>query len=218
MIPISVLFGLWYAPTYGYSRTKGASYALAMIVLIIIVTQMWYMILGQFIPDWGKDSYVPFLFVPLFAWAVRRMWKIPILHGIDFVTPIIFFSRAVALIGSNILGCARAVPCAWGIYSPNLGYTAFPMDLIEMLGHFTAAIVALIYARKLKYNGYGRIFALSMYITGFVRLFIQLGSMSYWWIRGINEKSVYSIVAIMMAIVIYRISNSDNKIRKWRSK
>lgn len=219
-MPLSVMMALWYGPKYGYDRKKAAAYSLTIMVIIVLFTYAC-----KWVPGWlGFTVYInaarTFVFVPLFTWALCRYWNISMLHGMDFMTPIIFFVRTFVLIGCTLLGCGQAIPCSWGIYSPSRGHTVFPMDLIDLIGTFSAGVVALIYARKLNYDGSGRTFALSMYILGFVRLFIQLGSTEYWWIRGFNDESVYSIVAIAMAIIIYRnwqkhIQNNGNK-SKWR--
>lgn len=219
-MPLAVLIAWWYAPRYGYERKKACPYALLITVLVVLLTYVC-----RWIPAWFGyvvylNSFRSFLFIPLFTLMLRRVWKIPMLHGADFMTPIMFFERTMVLVGCTLLGCGRAIPSEWGIYSPNQGCTVFPMDLIDLLGNFVAAVISLIYAKKLNYNGGGRIFALSMYILAFVRLFIQFGSMEVWWIRGFNDESVYSIVAIAMAIVIYRnwqknIHNNGNK-PKWR--
>lgn len=203
-MPLSVLMARWYGPQYGYDRKKAATYSLTMMVIIVLFTYACKWVLGWFGFTVFINAARTFLFVPLFTWILSRYWNISTLHGMDFMTPIIFFVRTVVLIGCTLLGCGQAVPCSWGIYSPSRGQTVFPMDLIDLIGTFSAGVVALIYARKLNYDGSGRTFALSMYILGFVRLFIQLGSTEYWWIRGFNDESVYSIVAIAMAIVIYR--------------
>lgn len=212
-MPLSVVIALWYAPKYGYERKKAATYSLTMMVIIVLFTYAC-----AWIPGWfGFTVYInaarTFMFVPLFTLLLSRYWNISVLHGADFITPIIFFVRTVVLIGCTLLGCGQAVPCDWGIYSPNFGCMVFPMDLIDLITTFLAGVVSLIYAKKLNYDGNGRIFALSMYILGFVRMLIQLGSTDYWWIRGFNDESVYSIVSMIMAIVIYR-NWQKNKIKQ----
>ena len=209
-MPLSVVIAWWYAPKYGYERKKATTYSLTMMVIIVLFTYAC-----KWIPGWfGFTVFInaarTFIFVPLFALALSRYWDIPVLHGLDFMTPIIFFVRTVVLIGCTLAGCGQAIPCGWGIYSPSKGCTVFPMDLIDLIGTFSAGVVALIYAKKLKYDGSGRTFALSMYILGFVRLFIQLGSTDYWWFRGFNDESVYSIVSIVMAILIDRNWQNNN--------
>jgi len=210
-MPLSVIIAWWYAPKYGYERKKAMTYSLTMMVIIVLFTYAC-----KWIPGWfGFTVFInaarTFMFVPLFALALSRYWDIPVLHGLDFMTPIIFFVRTVVLIGCTLAGCGQAIPCDWGIYSPSKGCTVFPMDLIDLIGTFSAGVVALMYAKKLKYDGSGRTFALSMYILGFVRLFIQLGSTDYWWFRGFNDESVYSIVSIVMAILIDRNWQNNNK-------
>ena len=211
-MPLSMIIAWWYAPKYGYDRKKATAYSLMMMIVIVLFTYAC-----KWVPGWfGFTVFInaarTFMFVPLFTLMLSRYWGISMLHGADFMTPIIFFVRTVVLVGCTMLGCGQAIPCDWGIYSPNRGCTVFPMDLIDLLGTFTAGVVSLFYAKKLNYDGNGRIFALAMYILGFVRLFIQLGSTEYWGFRGFNDESVYSIVSIVMAIVINRNWQRSNSI------
>ena len=203
-MPLAVIMGLWYGPKYGYDKKKAASYSLTMMIIIVLFTYAC-----KWVPGWfGFTVFInaarTCMFIPLFTLILSRFWNISTLHGADFMTPIIFFVRTVVLIGCNLVGCGLAIPCDWGIYNPSMGCRVFPMDFIDLLGTFAAGVISLIYAKRLNYSGNGRIFSLAMYILGFVRLFIQLGSMEVWWIRGFNDESIYSIVSIVMAIVIYR--------------
>lgn len=210
-MPLSVVFALWYGPKYGFSKQKAVTYALTMMVIIVLFTYGC-----KWVPGWfGFTVFInaarTFVFVPLFALAMSRIWKIPMLRGLDYMAPNIFFVRTVVLVGCTLLGCGEAIPCSWGIYSPSRGCTVFPMDLLDLLGTFAAGVVALVCAKKLNYNGNGRVFAIAMYILGFVRMFIQLGSTEFWWFKGFNDESVYSIVSIAMAIAIDKYCKSNNQ-------
>lgn len=212
--PISIFLSWWYGKRYGYSTKKSVSYGFVMMLLIVVFTYAC-----KWVPGWlGMVVYInaarTFLFVPLFTLLLSRFWKIPMLHGADFITPTMFFARTVVLVGCTLLGCGQAIQCDWGIYSPALGCNVFPMDLIDLIGTFVAGVISLLYAKKLNYNGNGRIFAVAMYILGFVRLFIQLGSSDCWWFRGLNDESIYSILSIGIAIAIFyhnrKMSKPDN--------
>lgn len=216
--PISVFMSWWYGKRYGYSAKKSASYGLAMMILIVVFTYAC-----KWVPGWfGYTVFInaarTFLFVPLFSLLLSRFWKIPMLHGADFLTPTMFFARTVVLIGCTLLGCGQAIPCNWGIYSPSQGCVVFPMDLIDLLCTFVAGVISLIYAKRLNYNGNGQVFALAMYILGVARLFIQIGSTDYWWFRGFNDESIYSIISIGMAVVIFLRNEHTNKLGNSRMK
>ena len=212
-MPLSVVLGLWYGPKYGYSKKKAVTYSLAMMIIIVLFTYAC-----QWVPGWfGFTVFInaarTFLFVPLFTLVLSKYWKISTLHGADFITPIIFFVRTVVLIGCTIIGCGEAMPCEWGIFSPNSGCRVFPMDLIDLLATFAIAIVSLIYARRLNYHGNGRIFALAMICLGVVRSAIQLGGTDrYFGIRGLNDETIISIISIIMGIMIYQIYENNKKI------
>ena len=204
-MPLSAVMALWYGPKYGYGRKKAAAYSLTMMVIIVLFTYAC-----KWVPGWfGFTVYInaarTFMFVPLFTWALSRYWDISTLHGLDFMAPIIFFVRTVVLVGCTLLGCGQAVPCDWGIYSPNYGFRVFPMDLIDMLATFVIGIISLIYAKRLKYKGNGRIFALSMIGLGMVRSLIQFGSTDvYFGIRGLNDETIISVISIIIGMIIYQ--------------
>ena len=208
-VPLSVAIGAWYGPCYGYSRKKAASYSAVMMLIIVLFTYAC-----KWVPGWfGFTVFInaarTFMFIPLFTFALSRIWNISTLHGADFITPNMFFVRTVVLIGCTSLGCGEAIPCDWGIYSPARGQYVFPMDLIDLIATFAIGVASLVYAKKLNYQGQGRVYAFSMYALGVVRMFIQLGSTVSWGIRGFNDETVYSIVSIITAIVIFNRSKKQ---------
>lgn len=214
-VPISVAIGAWYGPRYGYSRKDAMSYSAIMMAIIVVFTYAC-----KWVPAWfGYTVYInaarTFMFIPLFTWVLKEpSGGIGVLHGADFVTPNIFFVRTVVLIGCTSLGCGEAVPADWGIYSPTQGQYVFPMDLIDLIATFLIGVGSLIYAKKLNYQGGGRIFGAAVFALGVVRALIQFGSTVAWWgIRGFNDETVYSIVSIITCIVIFAINNKKVSVR-----
>lgn len=203
-LPIAIIMSWWYGNKYGYNTKKAISYSFVMTLVLVAFSYacVW-------IPKWlgytvFLNSARSYIFIPLFAFLMSKPWKIPLLQGLDFLAPIVFFIRAFVLIGCTLLGCGLAVPCDWGIYSPSQDCIVFPMDLFDLLGSLVAGVVSLLYAKKLKYDGSGRVFALALGIMGFVRLFIQFGSREIWWgIVGLNDETVYSVIAIVISTMIY---------------
>lgn len=212
IFPLGALISVWYAPRYGYTRKKALSYAMTVNVLVVLFSfalTLTAEALGYAI---GLNAYRSYLFLPLITLTVSRIWKIPMLHGADFMTPIMFFERTMVVIGCNVQGCANAIACDWGQYSPSMGCRVFPMDLIDLIGNLAVSIISLLYAKKLNYKGEGRVFALSMYLLAIVRAAIQFGCSERWWnIRGINDETLYSVVAVITALLIYRNYSASNK-------
>ena len=210
--PIAIVMSWLYGKRYNFSAFKSISYGFFMMFLVVGFTYAC-----KWIPGWlGYTVHInaarTFMFVLLFTLLMSKFWGISALHGADFLTPILFIARSVVLVGCTLLGCGQAVPCDWGIYSPSLGCTVFPMDLIDLLGTLGAGVISLLFAKRLNYNGNGKVFALAMYILGVIRLFLQLGSSDYWWIRGFNDESVYSIISIAMAVIIFAVNAKKQKI------
>ena len=211
--PVCLIFAALHGQRYGYDRKKAVIYTGIVLAIAALFTYA-----SQWVCSWlgyriHLNSYRSALFIPLFTWMFSRIWKIPALNGADFVIPSIFFARATIMIGCNIVGCATAIPCDWGPYSLNMGCRVFPVDLIDCVSSMVLGILAMIYAKKLNYKGDGRIYAFAMYTLGIVRLFLQFGSRESWFgIRGFNDESVYSIIAMIMAIFIYHRNDQEKNV------
>lgn len=213
IFPLGAMIAAWYAPRYGYKSKEAIRYALTVNVLVVAFSFALTLIAEGLGYDIGLNAYRSYLLLPLMTLAISRHWKIPMLHGADFMTPIMFFERTMVVIGCNIQGCAASIPCDWGQYSPTSGCRVFPMDLIDLIGNFAVSIISLVYAKKLNYKGDGRIFALSMYLLAIVRAVIQFGCRECWWgIRGINDETLYSVLAIIMAYFIFKNFTKSIKI------
>ena len=211
--PLGLLMVLWYAPKYGIKRFKAILYAALIFWFVILVNNGFHWVAETLGFSVSYNGFRSYLFIPLFALVMKWVWKIPVLRGLDFLTPTLFFIRSVVFTGCSLLGCALALPCDWGTYNPQLGIRVFPMDLMDVVLALAVGVIALLYARKLNYDGNGRVFALAIYITGVVRLFMQFGSTSSWGIRGINEETVYSVVAIAMAVSIFFYNHRLNLLK-----
>ena len=202
-VPVSIFVAVLYAPRYGYSRKNAAAYAAKMIILIVLFAYAFYYALMLFGIMEGLNSYRTYLLVPLFAYLVSAEQRITALQGADFMIPALLIVRAMVLITCNFVGCSLAMPCDWGIYNPTVDQYVFPMDLIDLIATTLVAIFAFYYAKKLHYKGEGRVFAMSMCLLGIVRMFNQFACTEMWWVRGFNDETIYSVVSIITAIVIF---------------
>lgn len=206
-VPVVLGFSFWYAPHYHYGKVTAITYYVVLEVMIIATNN-----LGKWAGDiigleLGYQSARAFLFIPLLTLLVRPIWKIKPLHGADFFTPVAFFIRGIVIIGCAILGCSNGFPCSWGMFSPNFGYRIFPIDLIDALTTFIIGAVSIHFAKKWNYQANGRVFALAMICLGIVRFCLQFASRDYWWIRGFNDDSVYSILSIIIGFLIFRMES-----------
>ena len=201
--PVSLLVVALYAPKYGYKRKSALLYGSVIMTMVFLFTYAFYFTLGLFGINPGLNSYRTYLLVPFFAYTASEKWKIPALHGADFMIPALLSVRAMVMIVCNLAGCAQAVPCDWGIYSLRLGHNVFPMDLIEFITNLSVAVFSFYYAKKLNYRGDGRIFAVCMSLLGAVRFLLQFGSLEVWGVRGFNDETVYSLISFATAIYIF---------------
>ena len=213
--PFVIAFPMWYASRYALDRAAAVKYSvtLSLVMMIFGYCCRWAGdLLG--IPV-SLNSARTFLFIPAFLWALGRIWKIDIWQGADFTTPMCFISRSIILIGCTLLGCGNAVACDWGIYNASYEYRVFPLDLLDMAATFVIGIVSLVYARRLRYKGNGRVFALAMICLGVARHLIQLGSTErYFGIRGINEDAIISVISVFIGVLIFQRNESRVNITK----
>lgn len=211
-MPFAIAFSMWYSSRYEIDRTVAIKYSATFVFILYIFSHSWRWF-GDLIDfPIAVNSARTFLFIPIFTWLLSKVWNIDMLRGADFTAPLSFFARGICLIGCTMIGCGQAVPCEWGIYSPNYGCRVFPMDLIDLLATFAIGIISLIYAKRLDYKGNGRVFALAMICLGVVRSLIQFGSTDrYFGIRGFNDETIISIISIIMGTMIFQIY--ENKVK-----
>lgn len=210
-IPVGLLIAVCTAGKYQYSKVKGISYGAALIAALLLFPSIPYNLALLFDIELSANSARVFLFVPLFTFVFGRIWKIGTLQGADFITPMYFAMRAVFLLGCVFWGCGDAIPVEWGIYSPAQECNVFPMTFLDCVLSVVIAIYSGFYARKLKYQGQGRVFGRAMIIMGIVRFHLQFGSLDYWGVRGFNEDTVYSLLAVLIGVIIFAMQQTDGQ-------
>lgn len=216
---LGLIMVLFYAPKYRIKRFRAVTYAFVIFELVKLINSYSTLGMRALGVNIAFSGFRTYLFIPLLALIMCKIWKIPVLKGLDFLTPTLFFIRSVVMTGCVFLGCALAIPCEWGIYSAIQGCNVFPMDLIDALTALAVGIFSLVYAKKLNYNGNGRVFAIAMYITGIEVLFMQFGSFDSWGIRGLNEQTIYAVISIAMAtvIMVYNHLRDEKDVKGTRS-
>lgn len=203
-VPVVIALSLWYAPRYHYNKIATLAYYIALEIMIIMVNDLTKRLGDAVGLELGYQSARAFLFIPLLTLLVWPIWKIGPLHGADYLTPAVFFIRGIVLVGCAVLGCSDGIPCSWGMFSPNYGYKIFPIDLIDAVASLLIGAISLQFAKKWQYRAHGCVFAFAMISLGLVRFCLQFGSRDYWWIRGLNDDSVYSTISIIIGLYILK--------------
>lgn len=214
-MPFAICFSRWYSSRYGMTRSQAVKYSITLVLILYFFSHAWQWVgyLIQF--PIAVNSARTFLFIPIFTWLLSKVWDVGMLRGADFATPLSFFARGICLIGCTMIGCGQAVSCDWGIYSPRNGCRVFPMDLIDLIATFAIGFISLAYAKKLQYQGNGRVFALAMICLGVVRHLIQFGSTDrYFGIIGFNDETIISILSVIMGAEIFQRNENRMNIRK----
>ena len=203
-VPVVLAFTFYYAPRYHYGKMATFAYYVILEILIIMVNNLTKRLGDAVGLDLAYQSARAFLFIPLLTLLAWPIWKIKPLHGADYLTPAVFFIRGIVLIGCAVLGCSNGIPCSWGTPCPNFGYRIFPIDLIDAVATLIIGVFSVRLAKRWHYQAHGCVFAAAMISLGLVRFCLQLGNRDYWWIRGFNEDSVYSIIAIIIGLYILK--------------
>ena len=146
----------------------------------------------------GKNIVRSFVYIPLIAFGIAKLFKIKWKLMCDFMTPFICLAVAVGRIGCIFAGCCRGYPCSWGIYNYYYRGLSFPVQIFEIL---TLAIIfgcVLWLNHKNAYSGKGTTYPIMLILYGGTRFF--------WEFARNNEKlwlgcSALSFHAIFMVIV-----------------
>lgn len=124
-----------------------------LIVYPIVVLWMFVMFwIESGFRDFGGNNIVRiFVYVPLVAYPVAKLLKIPYGEMCSMLSLGPASVHAVSHIGCIFSGCCRGYPCSWGLYNSFTDDIRFPIQLIEVFLAWLILFYLLLRAKKRKY-------------------------------------------------------------------
>jgi len=117
---------------------------------------------------------IAFLFFSIIIAIISYTLKVPVMVALDAVAPVYLLGRGVAIIGCIFYGCCHGFASSIGIYSSIAETITFPTVMIDVLLSCLIVLYLVFLAKKNRYYGDGRIFAMSMVLFGILRVVIDI--------------------------------------------
>lgn len=155
----------------------------------------------------GAVIFTP-LFMTVASFIFRQDWR----RVIDMLTPGIFIILACAKLGCFLFGCCHGIECSFGVMSPKINVTVFPIQIVEVF--FMCFIIAFSFWYALKSKRYvkGAVYPATSILYCFMRFFAEflryyenpgqrniLFGMTFWQICCV----LVTIVSIVWLIILH---------------
>ena len=155
----------------------------------------------------GAVVFTP-LFMTIASLLLRQDWR----RVIDMLAPGIFVILACAKLGCFLHGCCHGIECSFGVMSPEINVTVFPIQIIEVF--FMCFVIAFSFWYALKSKRYvkGAVYPATTILYCFMRFFAEffryyenpgqrdiLFGMTFWQICCV----LVTVVSIIWLIIVH---------------
>ena len=197
------LFNLWYCKKYGITRTQ----ALLTTLVVYAITYVWIYILSwaeSGFREFGGNNIVRgFVYIPLIAWPVGRLFRIRWSKLCDFIAPCVCLAQGVSHIGCIFTGCCHGFECSWGIYHGPYQVTMFPIQLFESLTALLIVVILVLWAKKTNYVSRGVAFPWMLVMFGSTRFLWEFGRVNLKILWGCSSLAFHALfMAVVGAVLI----------------
>lgn len=210
-LTVVAVFCLIYRKRYGFNRVQ----ALLIPVLEYLFGYLFILLLGWAAMGFryfGTNNIVKgFCFFPLIGVLVARWFKVDWKRMMDYCAPGFPLLQCVAHIACNFAGCCCGYPMEHGVWNPVWNQYLFPIQLLESLVSLLIFIACLIYARKQKYSGSGKVYPFFLITFGATRFcleFLRCNTKLFW---GISDLALWALLMVIVGIVWYAVLKSKVK-------
>ncbi len=205
-------FNFWYSDKYNITKKQ----SLITSTWILITTFAWIYILTWaetgFRNFGGKNLVRGFIYIPLFAYPIARLFKIEWKRMCDFLAPCASIAQSISKVGCTFVGCCHGYACDFGIYNPSMQKTAFPCQPIEGITYCGIACLVVYYSKRKKFNCDGLSFPLMLVLFGCARFLFEFARDNKKLIFGCSPLALHALfMAIVGYIAFVYITDKANK-------
>lgn len=195
---VQLVFLAFYRKNYGISLAK----ACISVVLIYSAGYFWMLVLTWIengFKNWGANNIVRvYVYMPLICAAVSKVLRVPGKVLSDYIAPSMALQQFVGHSVCPVAGCCYGYPCDWGVWNPVKETRLFPIQWLECLVALAIVIWLLRQAKKEKYAGSGKIYAMLLITFGYTRFFLEFLRDNNKLVLGISNLAFH---ALFMALV-----------------
>lgn len=154
---------------YGITKRK----ALGFVSVMWILTYAWMFFLSWVesgFKEFGGQNIVRiFVWLPVFAYPVAKLFKIDYKVAIDFAAPLLCVMHGASHFGCLFGGCCHGYHSSIGVLNPLDRSTMFPIQIIESISALLIAYIIIIRMAEKKYKCDGLSYPIMLVMFGFSR-------------------------------------------------
>ena len=197
------LFNVWYGKKRGISPKK----AIITTLIVYPITYIWI-----YIQCWAENGFTNFggnnivrgfVYIPLFAWPVAKLFKYSWRQICDFIAPCVPLCQAVSHIGCIFVGCCYGYACGFGIYHPRFDGPAFPVQLFEAATAFAIFWWLVHRSRRNDFRVDGLSYPIMLMLFGSTRFLWEFARDNQKLIWGLSTLALHAAFMAVVGCVLY---------------
>lgn len=197
------LFNVW----YGKKRNISPKRAIITTLIVYPVTYIWI-----YLQCWAETGFTRFggnnivrgfVYIPLFAWPVAKLFKYSWRQVCDFIAPCVPLCHAVSHVGCIFVGCCEGYACSWGFYNPRYDGPAFPVQLFEAA---TAFAIFWWLVRRSKQKNFavdGLSYPIMLMLFGSTRFLWEFARANNKLVWGISTLAFHALFMAAVGLALY---------------
>ena len=198
---VQLVFLAFYRKKYDITLSR----AIITVVLVYPAAYFWMLILTWMengFQNWGANNIVRmYVYAPLICIAAAKLLKIPARKMIDYLAPSMALQQVIGHIVCPFVGCCQGYECSWGIWNPVSDTYLFPNQWLECLVAVAVFWYLLHLAKKEKYAGTGRVYAMFLLTFGGTRFLLEFLRDNDKLILGISNLALHALFMVLVGTV-----------------
>ena len=210
-----------------YRKQQGISLLKAIIIVLIVypASYFWMLVLAWIengFQGWGANNIVRvYVYTPLICMVAAKILKMPAGKVIDYVAPSMALQQVIGHSVCPFVGCCHGYACSWGVWNPITDTRLFPNQWLECLVALAIVLYLLRLAKKERYAGTGRVYAMFLITFGGTRFFLEFLRDNDKLILGISNLALHALFmtlvgAIWMMTIYEKSKKQELKQKKKR--
>lgn len=212
-------FNIW----HGRKRNISPWQATVTTLVVYGITYIWIYILywaeTGFTRFGGMNIVRGFIYIPLIAWPMAKLYRIEWKRMCDFIAPCACISQGISHIGCIFECCCAGYPCDWGIYNQYYGGPAFPSQLFEAATALMIVAFLVYWDRKRGYAADGKSYPVMLILFGSTRFLWEFARNNEKLWLGCSSLAFHALfMAVVGAIVFCFLMRKQKRSKKSRRK
>ncbi|MBQ9847607.1 MAG: prolipoprotein diacylglyceryl transferase [Clostridia bacterium] len=209
---VFLAFAFWYGTKFKLKKLHILIISVAMYALMC----GWMMVLcwmeNGFENFGRKNLIVSFVYIPLIAYPIAKIFKLQWKLVCDFFAPGACILLSLGRWGCIFEGCCRGVECSWGLYNPIIQTIVFPFQIFESVAAAIIALLLILLARQKKYSSNGLSLPIMYILLGSCRFLLEFFTDDEKVLFNFSSSALHALFMMIVGLIaLFVIARSNCK-------